>query len=68
MRYTNAYTLCTALIPPLAAGKSLWAEKPGTYEDLIMTAYPLGNGALGGMSVCGCDFRMLADRGRQRCR
>lgn len=45
MRNASIYS---AVLPSLVAGKSLWSEKPGTYEDLITTAYPLGNGALGG--------------------
>lgn len=35
---------------PLVTGKVLWSDSPGDYGDFIKTAFPLGNGRLGGMS------------------
>lgn len=37
-----------ALALPFAAAKSLWSDSPGDYSSFISTAFPLGNGRLGG--------------------
>lgn len=29
-------------------GKSLWSTQPAAYQDIIRTAYPIGNGQLAG--------------------
>jgi hypothetical protein len=41
--------IASALVLPLATARSLWSESPGSYADLMTTAFPLGNGRLGGM-------------------
>ncbi|GFF22350.1 probable alpha-fucosidase A [Aspergillus udagawae] len=42
--------LASALLP-LATARSLWSDSPGSYADLITTAFPLGNGRLGAMPL-----------------
>jgi hypothetical protein len=36
------------LIIPGATARSLWSNTPGDYGNFITTAFPLGNGRLGG--------------------
>ncbi|KAF7171884.1 hypothetical protein CNMCM6106_006238 [Aspergillus hiratsukae] len=48
---TMHLALASALLLPLATARSLWSESPGSYADLITTAFPLGNGRLGAMPL-----------------
>jgi hypothetical protein len=39
--------------------KQLWATEPADQDNIIMTAYPLGNGKLGGKSFYSAPFPYL---------
>lgn len=47
--FLNFYTVTS--LSALTAAKSLWSDSPGNYENLIETAFPLGNGRLGAMPL-----------------
>jgi alpha-L-fucosidase 2 len=41
-----------------AGAKQLWAKEPAAQDNIIMTAYPVGNGKLGGKGFQFVSFRI----------